>query len=148
MLTPAVAFFEERSMTPQKGWPVEAEQQRKRALRLAQQSMMCIDLAQRSIEQQAVKDALLYAARLQNSVRQIELQMEQAQTGAIRWGKHVREVRALVRELAQTISREATVLKRDLIERSFEEALIELAELQGNVIDIQVLLVSVAIIVR
>ena len=128
-------------MTPQKGWPEEAEPQRKRALRLAQQSMMCIDTLQRSIEQQ-FKDALLYAARLQNHARQIELEMEQAQVEATRWGRYAKEAHALVRDLAQTIACEIAVLKRDINEGDLEKALIELAEQQGRVIKIQVLLIN------
>ena len=131
-------------MTPQRSWPEEAEQQRKRALRLAQQSMTCIDTLQRSIEQQTIKEALLHVARLQNHARQIELEMEQAQTEAKRWGRHAKETRALVRDLAQTITREAAVLRRNVNEGSFDEALIELTEQQGRVIDIQVLLVGVS----
>jgi hypothetical protein len=129
-------------MTPQKGWPVEAEQQRKRALRLAQQSMTCIDLLQRNIEQKASREALLQLVHLQNLARQIELEMEEARAEAPRWGRHANDARALVKDLAQTITREAAVLKRNINEDNPEEALIELAEQQGRVIETQILLVG------
>ena len=132
-------------MTPQKVWPEEAEPQRKRALRLAQQCLMCIDALQRGLEQQTPKEALLHVTRLQNHARQIELEMEQARVEAKRWGRHSKEARALVQDIAQTIAREAAVLKRNIIESSLEEALIELAEEQGRVIDIQVLLVGASV---
>jgi hypothetical protein len=129
-------------MTPQKNWPEEAEPQRKRALRLAQQCMTCIDALQRNLEQQACKYALLHVTRLQNHARQIELEMEQARVEAKRWGRHSKETRALVQDLAQTMTRETAVLKRNIIEGSLDEALIELAEEQCRIIEIQVLLVS------
>jgi hypothetical protein len=130
-------------MTPQKGWPEEAEPQRKRALRLAQQCLTCIDALQRSLEQQACNDALLHVTRLQNHARQIELEMEQARVEARRWGRHSKEARAFVQDLAQTITREAAVLKRNITEGSFDEAVIELAEQQGRAIEIQVLLARI-----
>jgi hypothetical protein len=118
-------------MTPQKSWPEEAEPQRKRALRLAQQCMMCIDALQRGLEQEAPKETLLHVTRLQNLARQIELEMVQARVEAKRWGRHSKEARALVQDVSQTITREAAVLKRNITEGSLDEALIELLEEQG-----------------
>ena len=66
--------------------------------RLAQQSMTCIDAPQRSLEQQALNEALLHVTRLQNHARQIELEMEQARVEAKCWGRHSKEVRALVQD--------------------------------------------------
>jgi hypothetical protein len=139
-------FSQERSMTPQKVWPEEAEPQRKRSLRLAQQCLTCIDVLQRSLEQQAPKEALLHVTRLQNHARQIELEMEQARVEAKRWGRHSKEARALVQDVAQTITQEVAVLKRNINEGLLDEALIELAEQQGRAIEIQVLLVGALVV--
>jgi hypothetical protein len=131
-------------MTPRQGWPEEAKLQLKRALRIAQQSIVCIDALQRHIEQHAVNEALLQLVRLQNLARQIELEMAQARSEALRWGRRAKETRAFVRDLAQTIIRESAVLKRNINEGVFDEALLELAEQQGRVIDILVLLVTIS----
>jgi hypothetical protein len=129
-------------MTPRQIWPLEADTHRKHAWQLAQQCIRVVNIAARRIETKQVTEALIQLAELQNQARQIELAMESARLDAKRWGRTANDLRAKVRRLAHQIVIETDVIKREVKEEVYSEALLDLSQEKGYAIEIQVILVN------
>jgi len=132
-------------MTTRRAWPAEVEQYRKSAVRHARQCVTAIIVARRFIEGNRASESLLHIVSFQNHVRHIQLDMEQARVEARRWGHGANDTRAKVRRIAHEMSIECEVLKREIREGDLASALLDLAEQEGRAIEIQVLLVSIAV---